>query len=69
MIVFSEDKFSDTDLMFTLKDVYPDAVMISLPAVDMIQAGHEPDISTTAISGSLSRLILSIQHREYRWDN
>src|SRR5688572_7193616 len=69
MIVFSEDRFSDTDAMFYLKDVFPDVVMITLPAVEARQLAEGQDISDHAIRCSLSRLISFIQHREHRWDN
>ena len=61
LIVFSEDEFTDTDGMFALKDLYPEAVMITLPA-GISREKHAEVISVT-------RLVSDIQHREYRWDN
>jgi hypothetical protein len=69
LIVFSEDRFSTLEAMYTAKMEYPEALLISLPA------GVEWAIGDGGISfenesrTSITRLINSIKERDYRWDN
>jgi hypothetical protein len=66
LIVFSEDEFSNPDWMFSLRNSYPESVMISMP---IHAASYPHSVNNNPGKSSIRRLIFSIQERLHRWDN
>ncbi len=69
LLVFSEDNFTDIDSMYTAKDLFPDAVLVSIPALTSWQEDEYAYSWKEKHNPSIHRLVSSILERVHRWDN
>jgi hypothetical protein len=69
LIVVSEDIFTPLDRMSRLIKLFPEAVILSVPAHFQASNMWYPEDIDNNLGISVNRLLTTIREREFRWDN
>lgn len=69
LIVFSDDGVSNIDKMETIRHVFPEALIISIPVSHFFLEDCLSYSDRRSSEQSVARLLYQIYEREHRWDN
>lgn len=69
LIVFSDDGLSNLDQMETVRHVFPNSLLISVPVSHFFLENCQSYSDRRSSEQSVARLVYQINEREHRWDN